>query len=146
MIKHKQRGATLIEVMVAVAILSVGLLGIGALQAVSLKDNRGANYRTQANIIAQQLIESMRANPLNVAGYIAGAGANGVTDDMVRARNAARIQLPLGTIVVTTGGNANGGSRQRAVVVTVTWSEVNNQNLPAGSPVPISQVVIPTRI
>ena len=45
-IKRKtQRGTTLVEVLVALVVLSVGLLGIAALQMTSLRNNRGAHLR-----------------------------------------------------------------------------------------------------
>ena len=52
-IKRKsQRGTTLIETLVALVVLSVGLLGIAALQMTSLRNNRGAHLRSQAQVLA----------------------------------------------------------------------------------------------
>ena len=62
-----QGGATLIEVLVAVAVTSVGLLGMAGLMAVSAKVNYGAYLRAQSGFIAQSLIESMHINPAAVA-------------------------------------------------------------------------------
>ena len=58
----KQRGFSLIEVLVALVILSVGLLGVAALQLTSLQTNREAYLRTQAVIAGTDLLERMRAN------------------------------------------------------------------------------------
>lgn len=57
-----QRGATLIEVLVAVLILSVGLLGLAGLQMTALKSNHSAYYRSQATLLAYDIIDRMRAN------------------------------------------------------------------------------------
>lgn len=57
-----QRGATLIEVLVAIVILSIGLLGLAGLQATSIKSNEGAYYRSQATILSNDIIDRMRAN------------------------------------------------------------------------------------
>lgn len=57
-----QRGATLIEVLVAIVILSIGLLGLAGLQATSIKSNEGSYYRSQATILANDIIDRMRAN------------------------------------------------------------------------------------
>ena len=57
-----QSGSTLIEVLVAVAVTSVGLLGMVGLMAVGAKSNQDAYFRTQASFAAQSLIESMRVN------------------------------------------------------------------------------------
>ena len=56
------RGFSLIEVMVAVLVLSIGLLGMAALQGFSLQNARSANYRSQATNLAYQLVDSMRGN------------------------------------------------------------------------------------
>lgn len=67
MINYKrQHGITLIEVMVSVLVLSVGLLGYVSLQAQSIKSNKSAYYRSQANILAQDISERMRTNRFDV--------------------------------------------------------------------------------
>ncbi|MEO5623053.1 MAG: type IV pilus modification protein PilV [Dokdonella sp.] len=62
-----QAGATLIEVLVTVAVTSIGLLGMAGLMAVSAKINHRAYLDTQAGFIAQALIESMHINAAAVA-------------------------------------------------------------------------------
>ncbi|WP_281378052.1 type IV pilus modification protein PilV [Chiayiivirga flava] len=68
------RGFSLIEVMIAVLVLSIGLLGMAALQGMSLQNARSANYRSQATNLAYQLIDSMRGNrtSANLSGYLSG--------------------------------------------------------------------------
>lgn len=56
-------GFSLIEVLVALLVLSIGLLGLAALQATGFKYNSDAYYRTQASILAYDIIDRMRANP-----------------------------------------------------------------------------------
>lgn len=56
-----QRGFSLIEVMVAVVVLSIGLLGMAALQAATLRYNQSANYRTQASNLAYELVDTARS-------------------------------------------------------------------------------------
>ena len=57
-----QRGASLIEVMVAVAILAIGLLGLTNLQAASLRASHSAYMRTQATNLAYDMSDRMRTN------------------------------------------------------------------------------------
>lgn len=57
-----QRGATLIEVLVTLLVLSVGLLGMAGLQALSMQSNHSAYYRSQATFLAYDISERMRAN------------------------------------------------------------------------------------
>lgn len=59
---HKETGATLIEVLVAMVVLAIGLLGLAGLQATSVQSNHSAYYRSQATILASDLADRMRAN------------------------------------------------------------------------------------
>jgi len=55
-------GFTLIEVLIAMLVLAVGLLGLAGLQAVSLRNNLSAYNRTQATQLAYDMADRMRAN------------------------------------------------------------------------------------
>lgn len=58
------RGFTLIETLVALVVLSIGMLGIAALYVESLKAGRTAIYRTQAVSLAADMADRIRANPV----------------------------------------------------------------------------------
>ncbi|HET7570472.1 MAG TPA: type IV pilus modification protein PilV [Gammaproteobacteria bacterium] len=60
--RKRNTGFSLIEVLIALVILSVGLLGLAGLQTSSLHANDGAYLRTQANVLAYNLFDRMRAN------------------------------------------------------------------------------------
>lgn len=60
--KSSSSGFSLIEVMVSVLILAVGLLGVAAMQATSLKNTQSSMERSQAVIHTYAIIDSMRAN------------------------------------------------------------------------------------
>ena len=68
----KNKGFSLIEIMVSVFVLGVGLLGLAKLQAASLKTNQDAIIRSQVTILASDMFESMRANQVSATagGYI----------------------------------------------------------------------------
>ncbi|QIK36823.1 type IV pilus modification protein PilV [Caldichromatium japonicum] len=77
---NRQTGFTLIEVLVALIVLSVGLLGVAALQANALKTNHSALQRSQAVMLAYFMLDAMRANrqaALN-GDYDLGSTANPV--------------------------------------------------------------------
>lgn len=57
------RGMSLIEVMVAVLVLAVGLLGIAAMQSLALRGGQSSLESSQAVIQTASIIEAMRANP-----------------------------------------------------------------------------------
>lgn len=60
-----QAGFTLIEVLVAVLVLAVGLLGLAGLQTMGLRATTGSYVRTQAIAVAQELAERMRLNKID---------------------------------------------------------------------------------
>lgn len=62
-LKGQQSGMTLVEVMVALLVFAIGILGVAVLQLTALKYSDSASRRTQVNFIAQDLMERIRANP-----------------------------------------------------------------------------------
>jgi type IV pilus assembly protein PilV len=70
MTRRRQAGITLIEVLIAILVLSIGLLGIAGLQTAALTSNLTSYQYTQAAILAQGMVERMRANRQGVInGY-----------------------------------------------------------------------------
>ena len=67
------KGVTLIEVLVAILVASIGILGFASLQFLGLNSNQAAYYRSQASFIATDLSERMRSN---IDGMNANAYAN----------------------------------------------------------------------
>ncbi|QIL20168.1 type IV pilus modification protein PilV [Thermomonas sp. HDW16] len=66
---RSQKGIGLIEVMVAVLILAIGMLGIAALQAVTLKNSGSSASRTQAAIQIYSMMDIIRADRANLGTY-----------------------------------------------------------------------------
>lgn len=64
--RHKslrsQAGTSLLEVLIAVLILAIGLLGIAALQSLTLKNTQSSSERTAAVIQTYAMLDMMRAN------------------------------------------------------------------------------------
>ena len=60
--RARTAGFSLIEVMVALLVLSIGLLGMAGLLVVAVKTNHSAYLRTQASFVAQSMADRMRAN------------------------------------------------------------------------------------
>jgi type IV pilus assembly protein PilV len=63
-----QRGASLIEVLMAVLIFSIGLIGVAGLLIVATKSNHSAYVRTQVAFLANNMADRMRANPYGLWG------------------------------------------------------------------------------
>lgn len=77
------RGFTLLEVLVALVVLSVGMLGIGALYVTSLQSARTAIIRTKAVNFAADLADRIRANRQGLAAYAGTAADSGCSDSTV---------------------------------------------------------------
>ncbi|TVQ74653.1 MAG: type IV pilus modification protein PilV, partial [Oceanospirillales bacterium] len=59
---HKQNGVSLIEILIALVVLSIGLLGMAALQTRTLSLNHSAYQRTQAVNLSYDIVDRMRSN------------------------------------------------------------------------------------
>ncbi|NCS66622.1 MAG: type IV pilus modification protein PilV [Hydrogenophilales bacterium CG03_land_8_20_14_0_80_62_28] len=87
----KQSGFTLLEVLVAMLVLSIGLLGLAGLMASGMRNNLSATHRTQATWAAYDMIDRMRANrPL--------ALTTDYNTNMPAAAVACTTAVPAGTI------------------------------------------------
>ena len=66
---QQQKGVSLLEVLVAILILSFGLLGLAALQTNALRNNQSSFQRSQAVTLTYFMIDAMRIDRANVANY-----------------------------------------------------------------------------
>ncbi len=89
---HKsQSGVGLIEILIAVLVLSIGFLGIAALQAKSLSTNNSAMARSMATVASYSILDAMRADRANA---LAGSYNQTVTANACPAKGTlAQIQL-----------------------------------------------------
>lgn len=63
-----QSGVGLIEVLIAVLIVSIGFLGVAALQVMSLSTNNSAMARSMATVSTYSILDAMRADRTNAVG------------------------------------------------------------------------------
>jgi len=127
--KHRQQGLSLIESMIALLVVSIGLLGIAALQITAMSQNTSALNHSQAVWIAYNMSDRIRAN-LTVFNAYDGIDTSGsysgdciasacTTGQMVTADASEWSQLianlPAGRGQVTS--NADG------LLVTVMWDD-----------------------
>ncbi len=76
-LRYKQRGVSLLEVMIAVLILSFGLLGLVSLQMTTLRNNQSSFERSRAIMAVYSIADSLRADikdngTLDTSGGFAG--------------------------------------------------------------------------
>lgn len=86
----RHRGFTLIEVLVALLILSIGLLGLAALQITSLQFNTDSYSRTQATLLAYDILDRMRANSAAVSTGKYDASSSAAASTKISAYNTCK--------------------------------------------------------
>ncbi len=126
----KQSGFTLLEVLIAVLVLAIGLLGLAGLMTSSIRNNQSAYQRTQATWLAYDVVDRMRINravalaggynmalgtPAACAANPALAGAMSA-QDLTSWKNQIACALPAGDGAVAIQAN-------RTVTVTVKWND-----------------------
>jgi len=129
---NKNKGITLVEVMVALVVLTIGLLGLASLQANSLRFNDGALTRTEVTQLAYDITDRMRANR---AGALAGdynlaltnnhtATGTVAEQDLTAWINEIVALLPNGQgAIVAAAGNTR-------FTITVQWQDTRVQAAP----------------
>lgn len=131
---RKHHGFSLIEVLVALFVLSIGLLGLAALQATGLRFNHQSYQRTQATMLSYDIIDRIRANPvgLNADTYDSvPSGPAGAYPDCVAitCNPAAIAAYDIGTwkdaLRAQLGSNADAQISTVGEVrtITITWKE-----------------------
>ena len=122
----RARGFTLIEALVALLVLSIGLLGVAALQLSSLRSNHSSSLRSQATLLAYDIVDRMRANQnaarggaYDLALTATPTGGTVAGDDLVRWKQNLANTLPSGTGAVARTGS---GSATK-FTITVRWDD-----------------------
>ena len=111
-ISRKQQGYSLIEVVIAMAILSIGFLAIAKMQIWSSRNNATGNVTTQAILLAESQIENLK-----------NIGDVSLLTDTVEV-GIDQHGNPGGIFSrKTTITNPLGGNFSRQIVVTVNWKK-----------------------
>ena len=142
-IRMHQRGMSLVEALVALLVLSIGMLGIAALYVETTRANRTATIRTQAVGFVQDMADRIRANPVAQGNYdmdlyagapakhncvdAAGAAANCTQDELAeddlawwRAAVVAALPRSVPDVQYFAG---TGAGRPDRYQISVTWTE-----------------------
>ncbi len=70
-----QSGLSLLEVLIAIAVLAIGLLGLAQMQAFGLLNVERAYQRSQATVLAYSIADKMRANVTTLNSYLSSTMA-----------------------------------------------------------------------
>lgn len=122
----RSQGFTLVEVLIAVLVLAIGLLGLAGLQVTGLRNNQSAYYRSQATQLAYDMADRMRANPdgmtngeydnptaVEAAACLTLAGCSSAQmagNDAFEWNTILADRLPLGVGVVCIDGTPSDGT------------------------------------
>ncbi len=134
----RMQGFTLVEVLVALVVMAVGMLGIAALYVEGLRAGRTSLYRSAAVTLVSDMADRIRANP---AGGYAGTGpgadngcVNGAgdcepdalaDDDWFRWLDDLRRRLPAGAAAVVERQDLPPLTQY---VITVSWPEAGQED------------------
>lgn len=117
------KGFSLIEILVAVVVLSLGMLGIAALQMTAIRFNQSAQSRTQVTSLANDIIDKMRANPAFLASYTQAVPANATANTDVTNWKLALTNV-LGANA--TGAIAGPNAVDQTYTISITWSDASD--------------------
>jgi type IV pilus assembly protein PilV len=130
--RDRSGGFTLLEVLIALVVLSIGLLGIAALQGVGLRSSQGAYLTSQASLLAYDMADRIRANPDTLA-----PGATVTTDCTATGTGLAGADLQEWSCAVETllpGGTGRIDALQvqnfgvigtiTRYTITITWEDL----------------------
>lgn len=130
---QRQRGVTLVEILITVVITSIGLLGVAGLHLTSLRAGQGAHVRSQATALAADIIDRMRANPerADAGEYnIAMTDNPPTTATGLVAKDKKQWLEALAAALPSGDGSVSRGMLNGRVVYTVTiqWAERADEN------------------
>jgi len=137
----QQKGISLLEVLIALVVLSIGLLGLAQLQVMGIKQNQDAWLRSQATNLTYDMLDRLRVNrnaarggnynqnfPAQVAcvrnlqALAIPAGANLAARDLLEWNNMIACSLPEGRGQITHHGN-------NQFTVEIRWNEDRVENI-----------------
>lgn len=101
-LSNKNRGFSLIEVLIAMAIFSIGILAVGSMQLSTSRNNTRGNITTQATMLARQKIEELKNLDRSDLGTADGNDTvgiyerNWVTDQVAGSSTSWKIIVTVG--------------------------------------------------
>lgn len=129
---RRQRGVGLIEILIAVLLLSIGLLGLASLQMLSLQHSSSAALRSEAVGQSYDLLDRMRANRAQAIGgrYNLAFGDAPTASDLAAADLASWKAALDATLP---DGDGQVFVEAQVVTITVRWQEPGRSGTAAGN-------------
>jgi type IV pilus assembly protein PilV len=145
--RRAESGFSMIEVLITIAILMVGLLGLASLQANVAKAELEAYQRAQALVLVQELSDRILANKRNAAAYVMDdIGAAGAEIDCTGKAGADRDLCEFNNALVGASEKSSGGATMGAMIgaracvtspepnlymITIAWQGVRKTAMPS---------------
>lgn len=120
---QNQRGVGLIEVLVSVVIISSSLLALTALQSRSLQFNNSAYLRSQANILAYDLLDRIRINRMELGSYSLALDASSPEDNSLSSTDLRQWRSTLSSVLPEGRGSVACSVTSNICRVSIVWSE-----------------------
>ncbi|MBO6850514.1 MAG: type IV pilus modification protein PilV [Marinobacter sp.] len=121
LVSLRSAGFTMIEVLVALIILAIGLLGVAGMQALSLKQTSNSNIRSLVTMHAYDLSERMRSESSDVTVFEKALSATcaDCNSDLEAWHDLLVSDVPTATSAVDVTTTANSTFAE----ITVNWTE-----------------------
>lgn len=123
---RNQQGAGLIEVLVTVLILGTSLLALAALQSKSLQYNHSAYLRSQANILAYDILDRIRINRSEVDSYSLAVSADKPAGTTLAQKDMSDWLTNIETMLPGADGGVECVAATDFCTVTIQWAEQNS--------------------
>lgn len=137
-----QTGFSLIEVLIALVIMSVGMLGIAGLYVEGMKAGRTSTFRHHAVTLASDIADRIRANPTGGVDYMGDPGDNNcvlgnvdcnpsqmAANDIFLWEIQAAGMLPDGAVAITFDNTVTPNTYQ----IDISWAEAGETTPPTYS-------------
>lgn len=111
--KTSARGFAITDVLMAILLFSVGILGLVGLQGAMTKNQLEAKVRAEATYLANELIAQMWSDTANIANYTSSGCAGHTPCNTWKSKVTAALPSGAGSVATTSSGD---------VTVTITWT------------------------
>lgn len=127
----RQRGVSMIELLVSFVIFSFGMLGLASLQTKTLAYGQSSLYRSQATALTDDVLDRMRVDVVNakagqwntplttLAAEVRPSGTGVFTSDLPEWKRQVEALLPLGRASITVSSDV--------VTVIIQWDDSRAQ-------------------
>lgn len=163
--RRPDHGFTLLEALIALLVLTIGLLGAAGMLVTSVRNSHNSYLRSQASFLVDSLLERMRANPVGIGLGNYNATLNGGSSSVTCAGGCTPTQVAAYDLFVTDqqlaqhlpGGqiqvacNVAGGAPLSSVgippvngscQITVQWSEQRDVDAAGAPAAQVFQIVV----